>query len=188
MPTVTPRATFMVDDRWFLNCSMLDFPAPIHQPSATSVSNRQSKPATSSVLAQHLVKRLAGLLGGAPGLWDFPLHLARPDFILRNAAGLAGIGVDHRRGARLQLARPPRRHQNVAVVAVEAFNHLHGGSPLKSGLEPGQWRASHSSPSRTTLNFGYVPYLSLSRSGRPLSTTAAMIPRNPRARGFPKSS
>src|SRR5580704_7754954 len=89
------------------------------------------------VLAQRFVEGFGGLLGDAASFGNLPLHLAGADFILRDAARLAGISVHHRRCARLELPRTPRRYQYVPVVAVEAFNQLHLGSPsmIKSAVE-----------------------------------------------------
>ena len=97
--------------------------------------NRQSKKQQSLILAQRLVEGLRGLLGGAAGLCHFPFHFARADFILRNTARLAGIGIDHRRRTRLQLPCSPRCHQDVPIVAVEAFNQLHWDFPLEIRFE-----------------------------------------------------
>src|ERR1700685_3564122 len=87
----------------------------------------------SSVLAQSLIERVSGLLGGGASFRNLPLYLAGTDFVLRDAAGLARIRVDHRRRARLELPRPPRRHQDVSIVAVQAFDPLYWDSPLKPG-------------------------------------------------------
>src|ERR1700728_3081345 len=87
----------------------------------------------SSVLAQSLIERVSGLLGGGASFRNLPLYLAGTDFVLRDAAGLARIRVDHRRRPRLELPRPPRRHQDVSIVAVKAFDQLHWDSPLKPG-------------------------------------------------------
>ena len=97
----------------------------------------------SLVLSQRLVERLFRLLGSGAGLRNFPLHLSGANFILRDAAGLAGICVDHRRGALLHLPRPPCCHQDVSVVAVKAFDQLHWDSPLKTGSKFNHCRASN---------------------------------------------
>src|SRR4029077_18672610 len=85
------------------------------------------------VFREHLVQSL-----GRGYYWQFrnlrnqPFHLAGLNFILRDAAGFARSGIDHRGCAALQLPCPPRRYQNVAVVAVEPFNQLHTLSPKTS--------------------------------------------------------
>src|SRR5579863_1562078 len=95
-----------------------------------------------SVLTECLVQSFRSLLSGAAGLGNFPFHLAGADLILGNAAGLAGIGVDHRWSAGLQLPCPPRRHQNVPVIAIEAFDQLHWDiPPWKLTLRCNQCRA-----------------------------------------------
>src|SRR5690349_3685119 len=77
------------------------------------------------LLAQSLVEGLFGLLGGGAGFRNLPLHLAGADLVLRDAAGLAGIGVDHGWRTGLELPRTPRRDQDVSVVAIKAFDQLH---------------------------------------------------------------
>src|SRR5258705_9476050 len=67
--------------------------------------------------------------GGLGSLRDDPFHLAGADFILRDSAGLAGAGFHDRRSAALQLAGTAGSDENVAVIAVEAFNQLHSDSP-----------------------------------------------------------
>src|SRR5579859_570171 len=114
IPPVTPRAIFMTvliaDFRWLIQNPQLQKQV--------------------LVLPQRLIQSLFGLLGSGAGFGNLPLHLAGANFILRDAAGLAGIGVDHGRGAGLELPRAPCRHQNVSVVAVKTFDQLHGSSPL----------------------------------------------------------
>src|ERR1700724_2977975 len=102
-----------------------------------------TKSTIASVLAQGLVESLSRLLGGSSRFRNLPLHLAGTNFILRDAAGLAGICVDHGRCTRLQLPRPPCCHQNVSVVAVKAFDQLHWDSPLKTGAKFNHCRASN---------------------------------------------
>jgi hypothetical protein len=51
---------------------------------------------------------------------------------LRNAAGLAGIGIDDWWGAGLELPRTPRCDQDIPIVAVEAFDQLHWDVPLET--------------------------------------------------------
>src|ERR1700693_1104381 len=110
IPPVTPRATFIVI-RCRLNAARL------------------------RVVSESLVQDFGGLLGGAARFRNLPLHLARADFVLRNAAGFAGIGLNHRRGSGLPLAGAAGRDQNIAIVAVEAFDQFHGLSPLHTGLQ-----------------------------------------------------
>jgi hypothetical protein len=88
-----------------------------------------------SVVAESLIQNFGGLLSGAARFRDFPFHLASADFILRDAAGFAGICLYHRRSARLQLSGAPGGDQNVAIVAVEAFNQFHGLFPPVTGTQ-----------------------------------------------------
>src|SRR5512146_2281529 len=81
---------------------------------------------TRSLLGDGFVEELFG--GGNRRLGSFrdePLDLARLDFVLGNAAWLAGIGADDGARSGLELARTASRDQDVAVVAVEAFDQLH---------------------------------------------------------------
>jgi hypothetical protein len=80
-------------------------------------------------LPESFIQFFGGLLGGAAGFGDFPFDLAGADFILRNAAGLAGVSLNHRGRSGLQLAGAPGGDQNVAIVAVEAFDQFHRLSP-----------------------------------------------------------
>src|ERR1700724_2316003 len=105
MPPVTPRATFMV------------------------VEPPQSLGNALSVVTESLIHNFGGLLSGAARFRDFPFHLAGADFILRDAAGFAGICLYHRRSARMQLPGALGGDQNVAIVAVKAFNQFHGLFP-----------------------------------------------------------
>src|ERR1700733_1996087 len=105
MPPVTPRATFIVSDADALGVS------------------------------ESLVQNFCGLLGCAASFGDLPLHFACANFILRDAARFAGAGLNHRRGSRLQLPGAPGGDQNVAIVAVEAFDQFHGFSPLLPGCK-----------------------------------------------------
>jgi hypothetical protein len=82
-----------------------------------------------------LVQNFAGLLGRGARVGDFPFHLAGTNFILRDAAGFPGTGIDHRRSTGLQLASAPRRHENVPVITIEAFDQLHWDSPLKTDFD-----------------------------------------------------
>ncbi len=70
---------------------------------------------------------------GDCGIRDHPLHFAGFDFVLRDAAGLAGMSFDHRRSAALQLPGATRRHQDVTIIAIEAVHQLHKRSPASSG-------------------------------------------------------
>ena len=84
------------------------------------------------ILPQSFVESLGSLLGSAASFGNFPFHFAGADLILGNAAGLAGIGVHHWWGAGLELPRTPRCDQDVAIVAVEAFDQLHWDVPLET--------------------------------------------------------
>src|SRR5580658_8732293 len=123
MPPVTPRAIFITSSNFRFSIS-------------DGLRNRQSQIVhrKSLVRAQRLVEIFGGLLGGAAKFGNLPLHFAGANFILRDAARLAGTGVDHGRCAGLELPRASSCHQNIAVVAVEAFDQLHGDSPLNSEL------------------------------------------------------
>src|SRR5579864_6912563 len=116
-----------------------------------------------SFLAERLVESLLGLLGGGAGFGNFPLHFAGADFILCDAAGLAGIRVDDRRRTGLQLSRSPRCHQDVSIVAVKAFDQLHWDSPLKTGskflLLPTSNNALHRTPSTFRLSRSFYSRL-----------------------------
>src|SRR5215831_15591522 len=82
-----------------------------------------------SILPESLVESFRGLFGGAAGFGNFPFHLARANFILRDATGFAGVGVDDGRCTRLELASTASCHQDVPVIAVEAFDQLHWDVP-----------------------------------------------------------
>src|SRR5215469_14271921 len=111
MPPLTPSATFMEE-------------LPIAGFLAATAN-------CGSVRLDSLVERFAGHFDRALGNFgDHPLHLARPDFILGDAAGLAGNGVNHRRCPALQLSSPPGGDQDIAVVAVETVHQLHRIPPL----------------------------------------------------------
>src|ERR1035438_9649701 len=58
-----------------------------------------------------------------------PFHLARLDFILRDAAWFARNSVNHGWSAPLQLPGTPRRYEYIAIVAVKSLDQLHR-SPL----------------------------------------------------------
>src|SRR5271170_8134488 len=78
------------------------------------------------LLSQRLVEHFAHDLDGRLGqLRDDPLHLASLDFVLRDAAGFAGVSFDDRRRTALQLPCAASGYQNVSIVAVEPFNQLH---------------------------------------------------------------
>src|SRR5579871_2492515 len=85
-----------------------------------------AKPDSALVLAQSLIDVLGGLLGCGPSFGDFPFHFAGADFILRDAARLAGTGIDDGRCAGLELAGATGCDQDVPVIAVETFDQLHG--------------------------------------------------------------
>jgi len=85
-----------------------------------------------SVLTQRFVEDFACLLGGGTNVGNFPFHLTRANFVLGNAARLAGTGIDYRRCARLELPRAPRRYKNISVVAVKTLDQLHKGPSLEN--------------------------------------------------------
>jgi hypothetical protein len=58
-----------------------------------------------------------------------PFHFAGADLVLRDAARFTGTGFDYRRSAALELAGTASGHEDVAIVAVEAFDQLHNYSP-----------------------------------------------------------
>src|SRR5258706_3972694 len=93
----------------------------------------QSAAARLGVVPESLIQNFGSLLGGAASFWNLPLHLACADFILRDTARFAGIGLNHRGGAGLELPGATGGDQNVAIVAVEAFDQFHGFSPLVLG-------------------------------------------------------
>src|SRR5258708_11064697 len=93
----------------------------------------QSTAARLSVVPESLIQNFGSLLGRAAGFRNLPFHLTGANFILRNAAGFARAGVNHRRGAGLKLPGATRGDENVAIVAVEAFDQFHGLSPLILG-------------------------------------------------------
>src|SRR6476646_6842550 len=107
-----------------------------------------------SVLTESLIETFSGLFGGAAGLGHLPFHLARADFILRNAAWLAGTGIDHRGRTGLQLPRTPCCHKDVPVVAVKAFDQLHWDVPLETELKSNQCRTSIQSVPQNSATFG----------------------------------
>ena len=86
----------------------------------------------SSILPEALLESLGSLLCGGSSLWNFPLDLAGADLVLRDAAGLAGIGIDYGRCTRLELPGAAGCDQNVPVVAIETFNQLHWDVPLET--------------------------------------------------------
>jgi hypothetical protein len=103
------------------------------EPSLPSINNQQSAIENlSSIFRRCLVEHLRSRFGGRfDDLGNDPLHFAGFDLILRDAARLAGMGLDHGRGSALWLACTPRRHQNVSIVTVEPVHQLHGfSSPL----------------------------------------------------------
>src|ERR1700756_4819861 len=72
------------------------------------------------------IESLAGDLScGLGNFGDDPFHLPGTDFVLGDAARLAGTGLYDRRRATLELAGPAGGHQDIAIVAVEAFDQLH---------------------------------------------------------------
>src|SRR5580704_5381671 len=115
------------------------------------------------VPAKRLIQRLSRLLGGGAGFRNLPLHLAGTDFILRNAARLARVCVDHWRCPRLQLPRPSCCHQDVSVVAVKAFDQLHWDSPSHQ-VRLNVCRTSNNAFHRTLPTFRLVPLYLLTAS------------------------
>jgi hypothetical protein len=87
------------------------------------------------LVSENLIERFGSLFGGAAGLRNFPFHLTRADFILRDATGLAGIGLYHRRRSRLQLACTAGGDQDITIVAVEAFDQFHEILSLATGTQ-----------------------------------------------------
>src|ERR1700675_1111589 len=92
-----------------------------------------------SALAQRLVDHLAGHDRGGLGIADHIRHLARYHLVLRDAAGLPRVGAHQRPGAAPEPPGAPRRHQDVAIVAVESVHQLHfrylEGLPRPVGAE-----------------------------------------------------
>src|SRR5215831_14363811 len=74
--------------------------------------------------AQGLIDLLSRLRSGLV-IGDDPLDLAGADLILRDAAGFAGTGFNHGRGAVLKLPGTPGCDQDITIVAVEPFDQLH---------------------------------------------------------------
>src|ERR1700686_1694566 len=135
---------------------MVDSKRPIPNCLLRDQQSTITKSTIASVLAQRLVESLSRLLGGGTRFRNLPLHLAGTNFILRDAAGLAGICIDHRRRTGLELPRPPRCHQNVSVIAIKAFDQLHWDSPLNQvrSLITAERRTM---PSTKTSNFQACP-------------------------------
>src|SRR5438270_12867653 len=84
------------------------------------------------ILPQSFVESLGSLLGSAASFGNLPFHFAGADLVLRDAAGLAGIGIDYWWSAGLELPRTPRCDQDIAIVTVEAFDQLHWDVPLET--------------------------------------------------------
>src|ERR1700733_3849909 len=122
MPPVTPRATFMGIKPAGLR-SVSRAATPTSPRKLRCEGTRQTK---LRVVPENLIERFSSLLSGAAKFRNFPLHLARSNFVLRDAARFAGVGLNHRRSSRLQLPSTPGGDQNVAIVAVEAFDQFHG--------------------------------------------------------------
>jgi hypothetical protein len=59
------------------------------------------------------------------GFRNHPLDLTCANFILRDTARFAGTGLYDRGRATLELAGPTGGHEDIAIVAVEAFDQLH---------------------------------------------------------------
>src|SRR6201981_1039542 len=88
------------------------------------------RPATAAsprgVSRRSWIESLAGDLScGLGNFGDAPFHLPGTDFVLGDAARLAGTGLYDRRRATLELAGPAGGHEDIAIVAVEAFDQLH---------------------------------------------------------------
>src|ERR1700757_3352847 len=88
------------------------------------------RPATAAsplcVSMRSWIESLAGALRcGLGNFGDDPFHLPGTDFVLGDAARLAGTGLYDRRRATLELAGPAGGHEDIAVVAVEALGSLH---------------------------------------------------------------
>src|SRR5215831_85825 len=101
----------------------------------SGAKRRNAEPVTNPitlVLPEHLIDGLTGLLSCRARLGDFPHYLAGSYLVLGDAAGLAGIGVDYRWCAGLQLPCTAGCHQNVSVIAVETFDQLHWDVPLEN--------------------------------------------------------
>src|ERR1700680_3814966 len=109
---------------------MIDSRPPIPNCLLRDQQSTITKSTIASVLAQRLVESFSRLLSGGSRFRNLPLHLAGTNFILRDAARLGGICVDHGRRTGLKLPRPPCCHQNVSVIAVKAFDQLHWDSPF----------------------------------------------------------
>src|ERR1700689_5258476 len=155
MPPVTPSATFMV-------------------------IRMRSTAERLRVVPESLIQNLSGLLGRAASFRNLPLHLARADFILRDAARLAGVGLHHRWGSGLQLAGAPRGDQNITIVAVEAFDQFHGLSPLQLGH-----KILISENCRSSLLL--LPLFGASASVAEAKNYSPIFPRTSRLRGLPAS-
>src|SRR5579864_1988489 len=88
------------------------------------------RPATAArplcVSLRSWIESLAGDLScGLGNFGDDPFHLPSTDLVLGDAARLAGTGLYDRRRATLELAGPAGGHEDIAIVAVEAFDQLH---------------------------------------------------------------
>lgn len=71
----------------------------------------------------HAIERFAGgFCRQTSQRRNHPLYLTGPNFILRNAAGLAGTGFNDGRRSTLQLPGAPCRYEDVPVVTVEAIH------------------------------------------------------------------
>src|SRR5215469_6389132 len=115
-----------------------------------STATGESVERPSAFLPDGLVEQLARDLNGRRrGLGDDPFHFPGLNFILRDSAGLAGMRLNHRRRPALQLPGSPGCDQDIAIIAVETVNQLHGiplllfpatssllSKRLQNGLEP----------------------------------------------------
>src|ERR1035441_11123359 len=106
MPPVTPNAIFIV--------------TPASHAREMGCGNLDADDLVVALPANGFRQNLAGNLRGS--LAHLPLHLARIDFLLRDAAGLAGVRLHHRMRATLQLAGPPGGGQHLAIIALSSLN------------------------------------------------------------------
>src|SRR5437868_4802955 len=72
------------------------------------------------------IESLAGDLScGLGNFGDDPFHLPGTDFVLGDAGRVAATGLYDRSSATLELPGPAGGHEDIAIVAVEAFDPLH---------------------------------------------------------------
>src|ERR1017187_432820 len=109
MPPVTPNAIFIV--------------TPASHAREMGCENLDADDLVVALPANGFRQNLAGNLRGS--FAHLPLHLAGINFLLRDAAGLAGVRLHHRMRATLQLAGPPGGDQYIAILAIESIIQLH---------------------------------------------------------------